>query len=151
MKLNPYILLAGFLALVSCKTEQKTGELVGVPKETKNCTALLKDPQKFASVSELPFSIKDVKIEFNCLFMTLDYQGTGKELTELFWDGNIMKSLPPKIGVAVKIQKGSASDKSISRKICFNFNEIYKQFEDSGCYILLKDYKDPLFLKGISK
>lgn len=90
------------------------------------------------------FSVLSASVKENILTLEVRYVGCGNEEPYLLWDGNLMKSLPPKASLVSGYITEKKCEKNISRTLSFDIRPLRENTRKTGLVLLIEGFEKPI-------
>jgi hypothetical protein len=89
-----------------------------------------------------PFVLINAELNGKCLAIEVEYSGgCGGDTWTLAWNGNLMKSMPPKANIYLHLKDEDACREMVRKKLYFDISSIYNKGDVN---LLLKDFRGML-------
>lgn len=129
------------IAFSSCRTIKF---VVPEIKDEQLCEPIVLDTGGIYTESD-PFLLLNAEIDGSCLVVEVEYSGgCGGDTWTLAWNGNLMKSLPPKANIYLHLKDEDACREVVRKKVYFDISSIYNKGEVN---LILKDFRGMLTYK----
>ena len=90
------------------------------------------------------FSVLSALVKENILTLEVMYVGCGNDEPYLLWDGNLMKSLPPKASLVSGYITEKKCEKNISRTLSFDIQPLRENTRKTGLVLLIEGFEKPI-------
>lgn len=136
-------ILACFTILFSCKTTQTTNNGTGKSDGMK-IKALIQN-EAYREINSSPVTIKSASIKGSILQIDVEYSGGCSDANfELYWDGMLAKSMPPKATFGLVYTTNDTCRKLTMNTLIFDISSVYT----GECIIFLTGYEGELRYMG---
>src|SRR5688500_5849208 len=108
------------IASMSCKTVKNVDKTTsGNGNNDTECLPIVLDTNGSYMESD-PFLLVNAEINGKCLVAEVEYSGgCGGDTWTLAWNGNLMKSLPPKANIYLHLKDEDACRETVRKKVYF--------------------------------
>jgi len=128
----------------SCKTADYQNKPDSFGKDNKNLTIkkTLINPDFEFPDNNFELLINSASLIDSILSVNISYNGCREDNVELVFNGNYLKSYPPRAGVHIVIEPiKEKCDKKVSKTVLFDLSSI-KYDNSKTLIVILNDYKD---------
>lgn len=134
----PILLTVFSMELVACKTPKMN-------KDSANCI----EPSSEMPANKRNTQILSVEKQENKLLVNMEYASMGKKgKPYLYWNGALMKSLPPKAAIEMGYREekecANCDSSRVNTTVCFDISSLREKTRKQGLVLLIDGFDKPI-------